>query len=117
MKATHDALISMVMTYKPTYFYQMGKEGYECNWCLAMIQPRGDFDKPEEHRAHCAYIQAHQLVSRLGRIVNALMSMSGGKPAEEISQIALRLADGDTDLANAALERMYRTTEDMARDG
>lgn len=53
-----ELLRRLLAAYRPAWWYMMGKEGYECNFCGGMVRERRDFNKADAHRPDCVYIQA-----------------------------------------------------------
>ena len=60
MDKSKELLAKMVNTYRPSWYHQMGKVGYECGFCRCVI--RIDFWEPENHQSDYALIQAHKVV-------------------------------------------------------
>jgi len=53
-----QALSELIAYYRPSWHYQMGKVGYECSWCSAIIRYESDFDDPDQHSPDCEFIKA-----------------------------------------------------------
>lgn len=53
-----ELLRRLLAAYRPAWWYMMGKEGYECNFCGIMVRERRDFNMADAHRPDCVYIQA-----------------------------------------------------------
>lgn len=58
MNELSELLVKLVNAYRPSWYHQMGKVGYECGYCRCVI--RIDFWEPENHQSDCALIQAHK---------------------------------------------------------
>ena len=55
-------LDTLIYDYRPTWHYQVGKVGYECNLCQSLIPPGETFAQPDLHEPNCALIQAIQVL-------------------------------------------------------
>jgi hypothetical protein len=60
-----DLLIGMLKEYRPNYFNQMGKVGYECNFCKRMAPNVSEFYQVQRHLSDCALMQAFVVYSEL----------------------------------------------------
>lgn len=74
-------LLGLLNSYIPTWRYEMGRVGYECSFCGALIEHGGDFTKPELHRDDCAYIAANALRFQPNPLKGSLVAILKGDQA------------------------------------
>lgn len=56
--AAIDIISMLVHSYHPKWHYEMGKVGYECDYCGAVIRSNADSARASHHREDCVWIRA-----------------------------------------------------------
>ena len=49
----NDLLVRLIRDYQPTWFFQMGKTGYECSFCRALFDNVSHMHQHEGHAEGC----------------------------------------------------------------
>ena len=49
----NELLVRLIREYRATWFYQMGKTGYECSFCRAMFEYASHMHQHEGHEECC----------------------------------------------------------------